>query len=102
MRLPAFTLAGLALLEVNTEHADPEAKSLLGVIGRKLHQGDRIPRYRVKAHTRRVMPGDHRCPNPAARVPRASVQWVLGLDGHFRTFEGAQSDTCVRLLVARC
>jgi hypothetical protein len=56
MRLPALTLAGLALLKVNTEHADPEAKRLLGVIGRKLHQGDRMPRYRVKAHTCRVIP----------------------------------------------
>src|SRR5919202_3959381 len=96
MRLPALTLAGLALLEVNTEHADPEAKSLLGVIGRKLHQGDRMPRYRVKAHTRRVIPVDHRCPNPAARVPCTSVPQILSVDWHFRTF-GVHSPTLVCL-----
>jgi hypothetical protein len=55
MRLPSVTLAGLAFLELNAQHAGPEAKGLLGVIGRKLHQGDRMPRHRVKTHTRRIV-----------------------------------------------
>src|SRR5947199_5395812 len=59
MRLPAVTLVGLAFLEVNAQHTDPEAKSLLEVIGRKLHQGDRMPRHRVETHTRRVVALDH-------------------------------------------
>ncbi|MFL6148198.1 MAG: hypothetical protein ACJ72I_12005, partial [Pseudonocardiaceae bacterium] len=55
MRLPSVTLAGLAFLELNAQHAGPEAKGLLGVIGRKLHQGDRMPRHGVKTHTRRIV-----------------------------------------------
>ena len=52
MCLPALTFAGLAFLEVNAQHAGPEAKGLLEVIGRKFHQGDRMPRHRVKTHIR--------------------------------------------------
>jgi hypothetical protein len=59
MRLPAVTLAGRAFLEVNAQYTDPEAKGLLGVIGRKLHQRDRTSRYLVKTHTRRVVTLDH-------------------------------------------
>jgi hypothetical protein len=70
MRLPSVTLAGLAFLELNAQHAGPEAKGLLGVIGRKLHQGDRMPRHRVKTHTRRIVALDHRRPNLAVRVRR--------------------------------
>jgi hypothetical protein len=80
MRLPSVTLAGLAFLELNAQHAGPEAKGLLGVIGRKLHQGDRMPRHRVKTHTRRVVALDHRCPNPAVRVHRHELS-AADLDG---------------------
>lgn len=41
-------------------HADPETKGLLRIIGRKLHQGDRMPRHDVKTHTRRVVALDYR------------------------------------------
>src|SRR6185437_6174482 len=75
MRLPAVTLAGLAFLEVDSQHADPEAKGLLGVIGRKLHQGDRMPRHGVKAHTHRVVALDHRRPDPAVRVCSGGTRW---------------------------
>jgi hypothetical protein len=75
MRLPAGTLAGLALLEVKAQHTDPKAKGLFGVIGRKLHQGDRVLRHCVKTHTRRVVALDHRRPNPAVRV-RSHIRTV--------------------------
>src|SRR5581483_5350085 len=90
MRLPAVTLAGLAFLEVNAQHAVPEAKCLLGVIGRKLHQGDRMPPHRIKTHTRRVMPLDHRCPNPAIRVRRHTPAAHSFYSSAFRTFECAK------------
>jgi hypothetical protein len=70
MRLPSLTLAGLAFLELNAQHAGPEAKGVPGVIGRKLHQGDRMPRHGVKTHTRRIVALDHRRPNLAVRVRR--------------------------------
>jgi hypothetical protein len=77
MRLPAVTLAGLAFLEVNTQHADPEAKGLLGVIGRKLHQGDRLPRHGVKTHTHRLVALDHRRPIRQAESVGRYVQQIL-------------------------
>ncbi len=75
--LPAVTLAGLAFLEVNAQHADPEAKGLLGVIGRKIHQGDRMPRHGVKTHSRRVAALDHRRPNPQSESVGTYVQQIL-------------------------
>jgi hypothetical protein len=88
MRLPAGTLVGLALLEVNAKHADPKAKGLFGVIGRKLHQGDRVLRHRVKTHTRRVVALDHRRPDPAVRV-RSHIRAVdpLPLIGYDSVFQ---------------
>jgi hypothetical protein len=50
---------------------------LLGVIGRKLHQGDRMPRHGVKTHSRRVAALDHRRPNPAAESVGTYVQQIL-------------------------